>query len=424
MRSAFVALAVVIAATPAAEACPIHHLDWKYITIGADAAPDALALDGSARVVEVDGDVDIVAIPEHDLDALANVMHERFDRCGGFIVHDSLADARAAPPPRRPGPGYTIDRGAIVTPALAVLDKTLILPTIRELSAMPTRRYDSPGGAEASRWLAERWRSFAAGRDDVTVELIDHGWAQASVVLTIPGTSKADEVVVLGGHLDSISMRGRTADAPGADDDASGIATLTEVVRVLLSTDYRPARTIQVMAYAAEEVGLRGSQAIARDYRKRGVDVVGALQLDMTNYQGSEKDIWLMKDFTSAAQNAFVGRLIDTYTHATWGQDACGYACSDHASWYRAGVPASMPFESRMRDHNRAIHTARDTLEMSNDNADHAVVFGQLAVAYAIEMAKGEVRGDSRGDGGGSDPLALLAVLGVIALALAPSRVR
>jgi leucyl aminopeptidase len=108
----------------------------------------------------------------------------------------------------------------------------------------------------------------------------------------------------------------------------------------------------------------------------------------MTNYQGSAKDIWLMKDFTSAEQNNFLIRLIDTYVGATWGLDACGYACSDHASWYRAGVPASMPFEARMRDRNKTIHSAKDTLETSGNNADHAIKFARLATAYAIELAK------------------------------------
>jgi leucyl aminopeptidase len=144
------------------------------------------------------------------------------------------------------------------------------------------------------------------------------------------------------------------------------------------------------VAYAAEEVGLRGSQLIAKQYASK---TVGALQLDMTNYQGSDKDIWLMKDFTSAAQNAFLTALIDTYVGATWGMDACGYACSDHASWYRIGVPASMPFESRSRDRNRRIHTYGDTLELSGDNAEHAVKFARLGAAYAIELAKGELGG-------------------------------
>jgi leucyl aminopeptidase len=111
----------------------------------------------------------------------------------------------------------------------------------------------------------------------------------------------------------------------------------------------------------------------------------------MTNYQGSERDIWLMKDFTSPAQNTFLTRLIDTYVGATWGLDACGYACSDHAPWYRAGVPASMPFESRMKQRNMAIHTARDTLEVSGNNAAHAVKFARLAAAFAVELGKGEL---------------------------------
>lgn len=47
------------------------------------------------------------------------------------------------------------------------------------------------------------------------------------------------------------------------------------------------------------------------------------------------------------------------------------------------------PHEARSRDRNKQIHTARDTLELSGDNAVHAAKFAQLGVAYAIELAKG-----------------------------------
>src|SRR5262249_39432056 len=130
---------------------------------------------------------------------------------------------------------------------------------------------------------------------------------------------------------------------------------------------------------------------IVADYKKQKIDVVGALQLDMTNYKGSDKDIWVMEDYTNAKQNVFVEQLIDTYVGATWGVDKCGYGCSDHASWYRGGIPASMPFESRMREYNKTIHSTRDTLEMSQNNADHAIKFARLGVAYAIEMGKGKL---------------------------------
>jgi len=137
----------------------------------------------------------------------------------------------------------------------------------------------------------------------------------------------------------------------------------------------------------------------------------------MSNYHGSARDIWLLKEFMGAEQNHFLTRLIDTYVGATWGLDACGYACSDHASWFRAGVPASMPFEARMNDRNRKIHTAKDTLETSNDNADHAIKFARLAAAYAIELGKGDLDDDDDGS------LALLALLGLLGAAALGRRI-
>lgn len=399
MRTTLLLVATLVGCAGPAPDTPAGEVGPRWVSLGTDvldAAQSVAARHGAPLEVVESGDgVAVVAIDAADLGLLAEQIHAQNDRCGGFLVHDSLADAHAAladpvAATLRPGLDYLLDRATAVRAVLPALDAARIRDTIRELSAMQNRYYQSPSGAAAAIWLRDRWRSFAS-RPDVTVELVDHGYAQKSVVLTIPGSSRAGEVVVIGGHLDSIAAGGVASTAPGADDDASGIATLTEVVRVLSASDYRPARTIQFMAYAAEEVGLRGSLSIARDYQRRRVDVVGALQLDMTNYRGSDRDIWLMKDFTSAAQNGFLGRLIDTYVGATWGYDACGYACSDHAAWHRTGVPASMPFESRMRDRNRQIHTRRDTLETSDANAEHAVKFARLAAAYAIELGKGEL---------------------------------
>ena len=50
-----------------------------------------------------------------------------------------------------------------------------------------------------------------------------------------------------------------------------------------------------------------------------------------------------------------------------------------------------MPFESRFRQYNGTIHSVEDTLEVSGNNAQHAVKFARLAAAYAIELGKGDV---------------------------------
>jgi leucyl aminopeptidase len=395
MRASLVIACLLAGASPViAQPSPVAPAGRTYLSIGSDALATAFGVataDHATLAMIAAGDERaVLAIDASELEHLSEAMHAQHDRCGGFIVHDSLGEALAAVarPPVRAPIEYTIDRGEVVRAVLPAIRDREILQTIRSLSSSKNRYYRSESGAAVSAWLGDRWRGFST-RSDVTVELFDQGYPQRSVILTIPGSRRPDEIVVIGGHLDSIAPGGSASDAPGADDDASGIATLDHVARTLLAHDFRPERTIQFIAYAAEEVGLRGSQAIVRDYQRRGLHVVGALQLDMTNYQGSDRDIWLIDDYTSPAQNRFVAALIERYTDATWGVDRCGYACSDHASWHRAGVPVSMPHETRSRDRNRYIHTARDTLEISRDNASHAAKFARLGAAYAIELAKG-----------------------------------
>jgi leucyl aminopeptidase len=370
----------------------------RWLTIDADAVDTAREVlgrgaTGTAEPLEVRDGIALFEVDARDLRALSEAMHEEHGRCGGFMLHDALEDGRdALRVPARDAiaasfaPSYMLDQAATVQAILPALDQASLLATIQQLSGLQTRYYTSATGVAVSSQLRDKWIGYANGRTDVQVALFAHtGFPQQSVIATIPGTERPDEVIVIGGHLDSISSG---ATAPGADDDASGVATLSEVLRVLLAKNFRPKRTLKFMAYAAEEVGLRGSKSIVADAQAKQMNVVGVLQLDMTNYKGSPSDIYLIQDFTNAAQNMFLGKLIDTYVGATWSTDQCGYGCSDHASWHNAGYPASMPAEARFADTNPSLHTPNDTLAMSGNNAAHAIKFARLAAAFAIEMAK------------------------------------
>ncbi len=157
----------------------------------------------------------------------------------------------------------------------------------------------------------------------------------------------------------------------------------------MVAKNFRPERTVKFMAYAAEEIGLVGSNAIAADFRARAVNVVGVLQLDMTNYKSADStvDIAVITDYTNAAQNQFLRELILTYQPSlVFANASCGYSCSDHASWTNKGFPASFPFEPRS---NPTIHTTSDTLAQSGNNANHAVKYANLALSYVGELAKG-----------------------------------
>ena len=273
---------------------------------------------------------------------------------------------------------------------LADVDETKIAEVINHLSSYQNRYYKSKSGVASSKWIGEKWFSLTNGRSDVSLQLMDHPrFPQQSVILTIEGSSETDEIIVIGGHADSIAgyWSGGKSHAPGADDNASGIATMTEIIRVAMTHDYKPYKTVQFMAYAAEEVGLVGSNLIAKKYKQENKHVVGVIQLDMTNYKGNDEyDIVMMDDYTNTAQNQFLGQLIDRYVKVPWGYSRCGYACSDHASWSKNGYLQAclMKLQCKMKPH---IHTSRDTIDKSNDNGEHAAKFAKLGLAYMVELA-------------------------------------
>lgn len=343
----------------------------------------------------------LATLREHQLEDLTRHVHEVERRCGGYFAFSTRAEAEAFVASgtglrglQAPLPAYGISQQQLVEPWLSKVSEPAIRDTIHHLStAWPNRYYGSSHGHAAPAWIRDHWLSLAAGRTDVTAELFTacgNCGGQPSVILTIQGTDLADEVVVLGGHLDSISYAGSgdNMDAPGADDDASGIATLTEVLRIAMAEGYRPRRTVMFMGYAAEEVGLRGSRAIAQQFAAEGRNVVGVLQMDMTNYRapGSTTDIRVMTDNSHPQLVQFLRDLFDAYLAPlgyTRGESSCGYACSDHASWTAAGFPAAMYDEGPFFP---LLHTPDDTLEQLGGTAEHATIIARLGLAFMGEL--------------------------------------
>ncbi len=371
-----------------------------FLTIDADALTSAKKnFQHHVEVLEVRDGIAVIRTKETATEFLSEMMHEEFNRCGGYMFHDNAASAKLElysadarmMAEKAIFANYTIDQQDTVEKLIPQVNASEIEATIRKLSSFKNHYYQSEYGVQSQEWIKQKWTELANGRSDVKVEFFEHSaWKQPSVVMTITGAVNPEEVVVVGGHADSISgwMGGSNITAPGADDNASGMSSITEIIRVLMENSYQPNKTIQFMGYAAEEVGLRGSKEIATAYKDAGKSVIGVMQLDMTNFKGSENfDIVMMTDFTNADQNEFIGRIIDEYLQGLrWGYDKCGYGCSDHASWHSNGFPASMPFEARKNDMNRKIHTTGDLIEVSRGSASHAAKFSQLGVAFIVEL--------------------------------------
>ncbi|TKR34032.1 M20/M25/M40 family metallo-hydrolase [Luteimonas gilva] len=366
-----------------------------------------IAREGVARRDSIGADLVVSEIKAHQLPQVAERIHAREKRCGGYFAFATRAEADAFVRNDRTAQAarlaalvdYTIDNHATVDPWLPQVQASNILSTIQHLStAYPNRYYSSTHGQTSANWIRDTWAALGSGRSDVSTELFSCGncSTQPSVILTIQGTDLPNEIVVLGAHLDSINVSGggQNMAAPGADDDASGIATLTEVLRVAMASGWKPKRTVKFMGYAAEEVGLRGSAAIAQSFQSQGKNVVGVLQLDMTNYKsGNGVDMQLITDYSNASMKTFLTNLFDAYLAPlglTRGSYTCGYGCSDHASWTSAGFPSAMMFEAgdASGEYFPYIHSANDTLQNMGNSAANSAKFAKLGLAFLGELGK------------------------------------
>src|SRR5262245_31045433 len=142
------------------------------------------------------------------------------------------------------------------------------------------RHVGAPKALEAAATLVERELS-AAGYTVERQWYLAQGHSVANLIAEIPGRNRADQIVVLGAHYDTV------ATTPGADDNASAVAVLIEVARLL--RDCRPKRTIRFATFACEEpphyfTHEMGSQVYARQCRASGERIIGMLCLEMVGY--------------------------------------------------------------------------------------------------------------------------------------------
>jgi hypothetical protein len=211
----------------------------------------------------------------------------------------SAAD-RPAPRPA-PGPGRPVtpqppDRELLAL--LRELDQRRIEATVHRLVQFGTRHtlstQDDPNrGIGAARdWIYAQLQTYAAASGGrMTVELqsfiqpasprIPQPTRITNVIATLRGDTAPNRVYVVSGHYDSrvTDVMDATTDAPGADDDASGVAAVMELARVM-ATRHTEA-TITFVAVAGEEQGLYGSAYLAKQLKDTGVDVQGMFSNDI-----------------------------------------------------------------------------------------------------------------------------------------------
>ena len=119
-----------------------------------------------------------------------------------------------------------------------------------------------------------------------------------NVIGQIDGSERSDEIIVVGGHLDSWDL------GDGSHDDGAGIVQSMEVLRILKSLNYKPKRTIRVVLFANEENGLRGGNKYAELAKKNNESHFFALESDAGgftprgfSFDTSESEFNALKEF-------------------------------------------------------------------------------------------------------------------------------
>jgi len=228
-----------------------------------------------------------------------------------------------------------------------------------------------------------------------------------NTVAEIPGTDPKlkDEVVMLGGHLDSWHS------STGATDNGAGCAVAMEAARILLATGLKPRRTIRVALWSGEEQGLFGSQAYVKRHfgemkggggffasllggnpgklvKKPAYEKLSA-HYNMDNGTGKFRGVWLQGNSAVAPifrlwLKPFAKMGASTLTLRTTGG-------TDHLSFDGIGLPGFQFIQDRIEYNTRTHHSNQDNYDriQSKDMKHNATIMA--AFVYQTAMMDGKI---------------------------------
>jgi hypothetical protein len=224
------------------------------------------------------------------------------------------------------------------------------------------------------------WRLLQRGSVEIELDIrnqfSDRPVEVNNVSAEIPGTDKADELVILGAHLDSWDL------GTGAADDGTGTVAVLEAARAMVKSGAQPRRTIRFLLFAGEEQGLVGSRTYVQAHQHEMSKVSGVLIHDFGT--GKVLTIGLERNFEARGAMEPVAEalrefgLVEFSSRPNDGND-------DHTSFDEAGVPAFFAIQEPM-DYNQVHHSQIDTLDHVHESG--VVQGAQVLATWAYHVAQ------------------------------------
>ncbi len=223
---------------------------------------------------------------------------------------------------------------------------------------------------------------------DIQNRLHTEGRTAFNVVAEIAGTDKADEVVLMGAHLDSWHL------ATGATDDGVGCAIMMDAARILLAVGAKPRRTIRIALWTGEEQGCYGSQAYiaqhfgtAEDPKPDFGKLCAYLNIDDGTGRVRALSVFGPEAAAEVARDA-IRPLADLGVAGAAAHGVRRIRSTDSTTFSRAGLPA-INLSQDFTDNPSAWHSNLDTYEriLPEDAKQAAIVAATLAYDLASREA-------------------------------------
>ena len=230
------------------------------------------------------------------------------------------------------------------------------------------------------------WRVLSDGTPvELEFNIVNRSYPEGktsyNTIAEIPGTDKADEVIMLGGHLDSWHA------ATGATDNAIGCATMMEAARIIKALGLKPRRTIRVALWSGEEQGLLGSQAYVKEHfgsaenpKPEFAKFGGYFNIDSGTGRARGMSVFgppetgqILRQILAPFEDIGVMGALSGRSRSTGG--------SDHTSFNAAGLPGIGVMQDPIEYGTATWHTNLDTYErVIEDDARKSAI----AIASAV----------------------------------------
>ncbi|MBS1703944.1 MAG: M20/M25/M40 family metallo-hydrolase [Armatimonadetes bacterium] len=239
----------------------------------------------------------------------------------------------------------------------------------------------------------DNWEMLAenvkAGKKTVAEFNIDNRWIKGpievhNVVAEIKGTEHPDEIVVVGGHLDSWNSPG----SQGANDNGTGSSSTLEAARLIMKSGLKPKRTIRFILFSGEEEGLLGSTEYVKQHADE-IPKVSACIVDDggSNYENGVSGLAKWAPFFTDSFDAMTKAFPDMPMKFSPVEKYDASGGSDQASFWAKGVPSFFMGKAGTQQYLHIWHTQFDRYDQAIPEYLKQVATSLAVVTFNIANA-------------------------------------